>query len=751
VRFVFCAGISVFLAPLKKPDLEKCLAVRNSFFKGAAMCRAYSLNRISAKKSAHRLKHRTYKTRTFEQLENRVLMSAVASVEPINGIGNNIANPTWGSAGTDLIRLAAAAYADGIDSPSLANDLSARAISNLLNDQSDPANSSQDIVTIDQQSVSDYGYAFGQFIDHDLDLTPDGGASDPIEVSATDPIGPNDLPFTRSQTDLNTGTSTSNPAQQITTVTSYLDLSQVYGSNQEVADALRTFERGQLKTSPGNMLPYDNSTYFTRDQIAALNMANDAGAVSESQLFAAGDRRANENIELTALETLFVRNHNKIASELQAEHPGWSDEQLYQEARKINIAEYQSIVYNEWLPAILGPNALSKYTGYDPTANATIANEFSTVAFRFGHSLVSAEIERAGNNGQDVAPSISLAEDFFDPNLLNSTAVTDPLTGLVSTDIGPILKGDADGNEQAMDLMAVSDVRNLLFGNGGLGGDDLMARDVQRGRDNGIPDYNTLRITLRLPAVTSFSQISSDPKVVQELEAAYPGGVNTIDAFEGGLAEDHVAGSDVGPLFQAIIADQFTRLRDGDRFFYLNESWNQDELKIMRQGNTLAKVIEANTDVTNLQSDVFIFKASISGSVVTGGGPYQNMSHRWAARNGLAGITVELEDSDGNVLATTTTNNQGRYIFNQLSAPSVALDLSPGVSATGTYQIVLELPDGMTQLSKIPTTIDITRGGQNVTNVNFTVASTTINSSHKFKWVGQSDPRIYNWRASTRV
>src|SRR5205807_2948675 len=131
--------------------------------------------------------------------------------------------------------------------------------------------------------------------------------------------------------------------------------------------------------------------------------------------------------------------------------------------------------------------------------------------------------------------------------------IVDPLTGHTSSDIGAILKAEADGNSQAMDLLAINDVRNLLFGNGGLGGQDLIARDVQRDRDNGIPDYNTLRVAMGLPAVTSFAQITRNVQVQQELAQAYPGGVNTIDAFEGGLAEDHVRGSAIGPLFRAIL------------------------------------------------------------------------------------------------------------------------------------------------------------------------------------------------------
>jgi hypothetical protein len=677
--------------------------------------------------AAHRRKNRRGEILlpiNLELLENRLLLSA-STVEPVDGTGNNVANPTWGSAGTDLIRLAAAAYSDGIGAPNLANDLSARAISNILNSQANPSNPSQDIQTVDQNSLSDFGYAFGQFMDHDLDHTPDGGAEFDIAVAAGDPIGPDPLPFTRSQTDPTTGTSTSDPLQQITDVTSYFDLSQVYGSSQVVADALRTFSGGLLKTSPGNMLPYDNTSYFTPAQIAALNMANDAQAAPESDLFAAGDVRANENIELTALQTLFLRNHNLIASELQKAHPNWTDDRLYQEARKLNIAQYQAIVFNEWIPAVLGPTALPNYSGYKANVNATISNEFSTVAFRFGHSLLSAGIERLTNQGTDIADatgdsSIPLAEDFDDPYLLNPTGAIDPLTGHTSSDIDPILKGDASGVSQSNDLMAINDVRNLLFGNGGLGGQDLIARDIQRDRDNGIPDYNTLRKDYGLPPVTSFAQITSNVTVQQELAAAYPGGVNTIDAFEGGLAEDHVRGSDVGPLFQAIMVNQFTRLRDGDRFFYLNENFDPSELRVFMQGNTLAKVIEANTNVTGLQPDVFHFHASISGTV----GMPPTLGRPGGPGPGgvqLPTFTLELEDSEGDVLATTQTDSRGHYQFTQLSGPAANPTVASGVSAVGTYKVVLVAPSGTNSSNVSSSPITISTGDMNITGINFNI------------------------------
>jgi hypothetical protein len=658
----------------------------------------------------------------FETLEDR-LVPATTGYRPIDEVGNNVATPTLGTAGTDLLRASPVAYADGVSSPSLPDNPSARLISNILNDQSDPNNPGTDLSIVDGNNLSDFGYVWGQFIDHDMDLTPGGGPQFPIDVPPGDPIGgAGPLPFSRSQTDPNTGTDPSNPLQQINAVTSFLDLSQVYGSTAFVADALRTHSGGLLKTSPGNMLPFNNLDYFTHKQLDALNMANDSGLVPNSQLYAAGDVRANENVELTAMQTLFVRNHNRIATELAQMNPtlfgyrSWTDERLYQEARKINIAEAQIITYRAYLPDLLGAGNLTAYAGYNPNVDPSIATEFSTVAFRFGHSMLDNNIERHGNDGLDIADpngaSISLAQDFFDPSVITPDAngnfgAFDPFSGKITTDIDPILKGITDGNAQAVDLLAVESVRNLLFGNGRFGGQDLMARDVQRARDHGIGTYNDLRVAYGLDPVTDFSQISSDPNIQAKLQQAY-GTVDNIDPFEGGLAEDHAPGSDMGPLFTRILADQFQRLREGDRFFYLAEHWTAAELGVLHEADTLAKVIELNTGVTNLQTDVFVFRARISGTVFfdANGDGIRELGER-----GLAGFVVNLVDDSGNVIANTTTDSRGHYSFTNQT----------GIPGTGNFTVQVVLPPNAQQTSQDPGTISISRGGTNVTGVDFGV------------------------------
>jgi len=341
-----------------------------------------------------------------------------------------------------------------------------------------------------------------------------------------------------------------------------------------------------LATSGANLLPLNTGL---------LPNAN-AGPVPDNQLFLSGDVRANEQIALTAMHTLFMREHNRLAVEIKAANPGFTDEQIYQRARKTVGAEIQAITYEEFLPAMMGPNAPSGTSpGYDSSIDAGISNEFSTAIYRLGHSMLSSQLARVQNDGT-TAPggNLPLQNAFFDPSLLASSA-----------DLEYLLKGLASQQMQELDLPIVDDVRNFLFGPPGSGGFDLAALNIQRGRDHGLPDYNTMRTLYGLSAVTLFSEITSDPTLQAALQTLY-GNVNDIDPWVGALAEDHLAGSSAGELIDTMMTDQFERLRDGDRFWYENDP-AFTPLEIAQLKSTrLSDIIRRNTGITNLNDNVFV-------------------------------------------------------------------------------------------------------------------------------------------------
>ncbi len=510
-----------------------------------------------------------------------------SDIQALDGKGNNIANPGWGAVNDKFIRLSAAAYDDGISSPSGADRPSARTASNTLSPSPEGG------ITNDRDFTA-FVYAWGQFLDHDINLTETADPKEalPIIVPTGDAwfdptrTGTMTIPMSRSNYDAATGTSTSNPREQVNSITAFIDGSQVYGVDAERAAALREFTGGRMKTSAGDLLPFNTD---------GLTNANDAHRAADTELFLAGDVRANENPELLALQTLFVREHNRIAAEAAQRHADWTDEELYQYARRIVIAELQKITYEEFLPAILGSNALPEYQGYQADVNPGMSTEFATAAFRVGHSMLGEDIEFLDNDGEENHEAMLLRDAFFNPSVLGETG------------IDPLLKYLASDNAQEIDTMVVDDVRNFLFGAPGQGGFDLASLNIQRGRDHGIADYNTVRVAYGLPRITSFDQITSDKAVQASLASTY-GSVDNIDLWIGGLAEDHLPNSSMGATFTAILVDQFSRVRDGDRFWYQN-SLSEKMVRDI-ENTSMADIIRRNTELTKLQADVFFFNES---------------------------------------------------------------------------------------------------------------------------------------------
>ncbi len=514
-------------------------------------------------------------------------MPPLSEYRSITGAGNNEDHSDLGAAGSRFLRLAGVHYQDGIDEPNDDGRPGAREISNTVMAQSAPL--------FNDTGVSDLFWVWGQFLDHDITLS---SAPDPMEVfdipvPVGDPffdpmaLGTMVIPFNRSGFDPASGTGADNPRAQVNEITAFIDASMVYGSDAVRAAYLRAYG-GKLKTSEGDFLPLNDGS---------LDNAGPNGATGP----VAGDIRAGENAALLTLHTIFVREHNRLVDQIAADHPDYDDETLYQEAKAIVEAEIQVITYKEFLPLLLGADALNDYQGYRADIDPQIANIFATAAYRVGHTMLSAEMLRLDADGGTFSSgSLALRDAFFNP---------DPVTA--EGGVESLLRGLSAQLAQEIDPFIVDDVRNFLFGPPGAGGFDLAALNIQRGRDHGLPGYNEARLAYGLEPVVAFSDITTDPIIRARLEAAY-GTVDAIDVFVGGLAEDHVPGAMVGPLFQAVLVDQFERLRVGDRFYFENRFSGEDLQQI--ESVTLSDIILRNTDVDYLQQSAMLAYQRVGGT-----------------------------------------------------------------------------------------------------------------------------------------
>ena len=484
-----------------------------------------------------------------------------------DGSGNNLSDPKLNAVDTDFARIGPANFADGFDK--MQPGPNPRAISNIVV----AGGPTDGALKVNGQELSGMMYAWGQFIDHDLDLeqtTPAGSdISIPVPKNDSLPTGTT-IPLTRVTIDPTTG-KPGHPATAINTVTGWLDGSMVYGSDAATASSLRLSD-GHLKTSAGDNLPIVGTT--------------------QGPAFAAGDARAQENPDLTALQTLFVREHNYQVDQLKKQHPSWTGDQLYQQARAITTAEIVNITYNEFLPHLLGKNAIPAYKGYNPNVNPTITEEFEGAAYRFGHSIVSDEIDGVSNAGATTSAQ-SLKDVFFEP----------PAAFVAAGGANGLLRHLADDTANPLDTHIVDDLRNFLSDPPDL--TDLAAINIQRGRDLGLGTLNETRVALGLAPYTSFSQISNDPETVAALQKAY-GTIDKVDLWTGGLAENHTPGAAIGPTFGKIIAEQFTALRDGDRLYFENQGFDPQTLAMIKQ-TALSDIIARDTDTNDIQKDAFAY------------------------------------------------------------------------------------------------------------------------------------------------
>jgi hypothetical protein len=443
--------------------------------------------------------------------------------------------------------------------------------------------------TPNKNCLTDMTWIWGQFLDHEITLTHTGDEKIHIDTSSDDPhedFPDRKISFNNSvKVDCvyeNLGKS--HKEEQPNNISAFIDATNVYGFNQERALALRRLDgSGKLKMQkcgeylmPFNECSLENVVHHPTDP---------------TTLFLAGDIRANENVYLLAIHTLFVREHNRLCDEIrkEASHTFDTDEMIYQHARRIVIGLMQSITYNEFLPAILGKR-LAPYKGYNKHVDPRIANEFSTAGYRIGHGMLSSVL-KVGKKG-----TIRLQDVFFNPAYVKENGIDDLL-------LGATLKRMQDVNGQIVD-----DVRNNLFEKPSHSHLlDLATLNIQRGRDHNLAGYNDVREAYGLCKKKSFADITSNQHLVAKLGELYDS-PDDIDLWIGCVIEDHIEGGAIGELCATILVEQFERLRDGDRFWYENNDAIGEKLKYEIHNTRLADIIDRNTGIYCLEENAFFLK-----------------------------------------------------------------------------------------------------------------------------------------------
>ncbi|XP_077547312.1 peroxidasin isoform X2 [Haemaphysalis longicornis] len=555
-----------------------------------------------------------------------------------DGTCNNLQHPMWGASLTPFERLLPAEYENGFNTPvgwTAEKPVNghrlplARAVSTGL------------VSTETVEGDTEHSHMlmqWGQFLDHDMDFSMPAISHErfidtvdcadscdnvmpcfPIEVPLDDRRvrGHRCIEFVRSSTACGSGRTSVfygalAPREQTNQLTAFIDASNVYGSRSKQAVHLRnlTSDRGLLRVGPRmpsgkHLLPFNDGQ---------PNDCKRNSEINDVDCFLSGDVRANEQLGLVSMHTLWFREHNRLAEALSEINPHWDGERLYQEARKIVGAEMQHITFEHWLPKILGPlgmAAMGPYRGYNPETNPSVVNVFATAAMRFGHFLINPVLLRLGSDWRSVPEGpVPLRRAFFAPHLLLREGGIDPLMrGLMAAPV----------KLRRPDQLLNSELTDHLFEPALVVAQDLASFNIQRGRDHGMPGYNSWRQFCNLSRASSFEDLRHEitsAELRRKLERLYKTPDN-IDVWVGAISEEPTPGSKVGPTLSCLLSQQFARLRDGDRLWYLNDGTFTEEQRQELRRSSLARVLCENGDnITHVTRDAFTLPERQPGGIV---------------------------------------------------------------------------------------------------------------------------------------
>ncbi|XP_035789540.1 uncharacterized protein LOC118465419 [Anopheles albimanus] len=578
----------------------------------------------------------------------------------VEGLCGNPSAPSWGRANEPFARLVSSFYADGISSAAVMSNGAAyanvRNISFFLFGIDEPTDTTRTMLNI----------FFLQAITNDLADTSsstsnacciNGQVVSPGPVSCYPVVIPDDDPLYSwfnikclEYSRVNTAPQTDPPqaVRQINRATSYLDLSFLYGTSS-VQNPSRLTTGGRLLSVSRNGLEFP--------------VLDPAGCTSPLQdvCYLVADSRSYQSPMSAIVHLLFFREHNRLALQLKNLNPSWSDLTLYEEARRINIAQYQRIVYYELLPRFLGrtnmvnERLIYESTGfvndYDASQNPSSIAEFANVVASFLNTQLPGAI------------------NFVVNGTIQSRALSSlyPKLQTLESDFGTFFAAMSTQLTRLVDTSFSIEWKNFMYrGNAPLG-QDLLAIDLQRMRDFGFAPYNFYRARCGLSIFTSWEAYNATmkapcEKTIKKLQAIYPT-VNDMELFVGAAFETPLPGAVFGPTFSCIMTQQFLRARTGDRYFFetgaQEGSFTAAQLTEIRKISLARMMCNALPTIGNVQADILSPVGPNNPLVSCNSLPAVNLAAWFSFSGGVTGTTsstgVTTTTSSGGVTGTTSS------------------------------------------------------------------------------------------------
>jgi len=492
---------------------------------------------------------------------------------PIDGTCNNLVHPYWGKSYESTIRIAPPMYSDYVWAIKRGKDGHKLPVARHLRNKMLPVHQQFD------KSASSLFTFFMQMVVHDgthstFYQTNDGMFFDccqgykggehevhpkcsTMEVFPDDPFyGPKGVKC------VNLARNIIAPnyhcslgySNQLSMVTPWMDLSNIYGNYNEEAQKQRTYQHGQLKMSK-----------FGDQYLPPVDP--DAECETAAPFcFGGGDLRSSQNPGLIVVQTLWTRLHNYCALKLWSYNKHWDDEFLYQECRRITIAAYQHITYEEALPLLLGwkhmlnhgmlPTTKGYSHGYNQYINPATYGEFGAAAMRC-HSTVYEEVLLVDSYWK-VEHKEPLYRHFNNPSIFAK-----------HQNYNLILRGLMHSKQRKLDEYYDKTMVDHVFQRNRTHGFDIAAFNIIRGYEYGLRGYNDYREICGLKRAHTWEDFGDwiDPKNIELLRENYKY-VDDVSLYTGGLMERHMYDSLMGPTWWCIVSEQFYNWKWADNWFY---------------------------------------------------------------------------------------------------------------------------------------------------------------------------------------